>query len=102
MTFRISAAADAEVTAAAVFYDSKPNRYGAAFKAEFAKAGRAIMANPQLYPLVDDGIPGREIREYFIKRFSQRVIYLIAGDDVLVVAIVHTDRPEGSWHGNLP
>jgi len=102
MSFQISPAADAEVTNAAVIYDSKPTRYGKVFKAEFAKAARAIMANPQLYPLVEDGVPGREIREYFIERFKQRVIYLITGNDVLVVAVVHADRREGAWHGNLP
>ena len=102
MSFRISEAADAQVTAAAVFYDTKPNRYGAAFKAEFAKAASAIMTNPRLYPLAEDGVPDREIREYFIERFKQRVIYLMTGDDVLVVAVVHASRREGAWHGNLP
>jgi len=55
-----------------------------------------------MYPLVADGVPDREIREYYIERFQQRVIYLMTGDDVLVVAIVHASRREGSWHGNLP
>ena len=102
MSFQISVIADAQVTAAAAYYDSKPNGYGDEFKAEFAKAARAIMANPRQYALAEDGVPGREIREYFIKRFQQRVIYLMTGDDVLVVAVVHASRREGAWHRNLP
>jgi plasmid stabilization system protein ParE len=102
MSFRISADVDAQVTAAAVFYDSKPSRYGDEFKAEFAKAARAIMASPRLYSPVEDGIPGREIREHFIERFQQRVIYLVTGDDVLVVAVIHATRRPGAWHRNLP
>ena len=65
-------------------------------------AARAIARNPRLYPLVEDGIPGREIREYFIVRFSQRVIYVMNDDDVLVVAVIHSDAREGAWHENLP
>ena len=57
---------------------------------------------PRLYPLVDDGVPGLEIREYFIARFSQRVIYIMNGEDVLVVAVIHSDAREGAWHRNLP
>jgi hypothetical protein len=39
-----------------------------------------------------------EIREYFIARFKQRVIYVMNGDDVLVVAVIHSDAREGTWH----
>ena len=102
MSFHISESADADVTAAAVAYDSKPDRNGDAFKAEFAQAARAIMAAPRQYSPVEDGIPGREIREFFIERFKQRVIYLMNGDDVLVIAVVHATRREGAWHRNLP
>jgi plasmid stabilization system protein ParE len=61
-----------------------------------------IGETPRLYPLVEDGVPGREIREYFIERFKQRVIYLMAGDDVMVIAVVHASSREGFWHSNLP
>ncbi|MFO0824168.1 MAG: hypothetical protein U0792_13820 [Gemmataceae bacterium] len=101
MSFIVLPAATAEVIVASAAYDRKPGRYGKAFEAEVDAALIRIAASPQLYPLVEDGVPGREIREYFIERFSQRVIYLIAGDDVVVVSVVHTDR-RGAWHGNLP
>src|SRR5262245_21876221 len=102
MSFRISEAADQDVVAATRFYNSQPTRYGAAFRTAFAAAARAIAANPRLYAPVEDGIPDREMREYFIERFGQRVIYLVTGDDVLVVAVVHASRKEGSWHRRLP
>lgn len=102
MNFDISEAAREDAAAAIRVYNSKPGRHGAAFQAEFGHAVAAIASNPQLYPLVEDGIPGLEIREYFIERFRQRVIYLISGNDVLVVAVVHSNRREGTWHGNLP
>jgi hypothetical protein len=61
----------------------------------------ALLRHPAHSP-VEDGVAGREIREYYIERFQQRVIYLMTGDDVLVVAVVHASRKEGAWHGNLP
>jgi len=102
MSVTVSAAAQAEATATAQWYDTRPGRYGAAFNDELLAAIRRIGENPQMYPLAEDGVPDREIREYFIARFKQRVIYLVNGSDALVIAVVHSDRREGSWHGNLP
>lgn len=92
----------ADVIAASRAYDTKPGRYGAEFENEFEQAVTRIGENPRLHSLVEDGMPGREIREYFIERFQQRVIYLMRGEDVLVFAVVHASRREGAWHRNLP
>ena len=102
MSFAVSPAAAADVTAASRAYDSKPGRYGAEFENEVEVAFLSIAQSPRLYSPVEDGIPDREIREYFIERFKQRVIFLMNGDDVLVVAVVHATRREGAWHPNVP
>jgi plasmid stabilization system protein ParE len=102
VSFTVSPAATADLIAASAAYDRKPGRYGAALEAEVEAAYVRISENPRLYPLVEDGVHGLEIREYFIARFSQRVIYAMNGDDVLVVAVIHTDAREGAWHANLP
>lgn len=102
MSFQISEAADRDVASATRFYNSRPGRYGAAFRAEFAKAARAIAANPRLYSPVEDGVPGREIREYYIKRFRQRVIYSVRDDVVTVIAVIHASSPPEAWHDRLP
>ena len=60
MRFQISDAADHNVLSAVRFYNSRPSRYGAAFKADFAAASRAIAANPRMYSPVEDSIAGRE------------------------------------------
>ncbi len=102
MSFTVSPTATADVINASAAYDRKPEQYGATFEAEVDVAFVRIAAMPRLYSPVEDGVPGREIREYFIERFQQRVIYLMNGDDVLVVAVVHATRREGAWHRNLP
>ena len=98
MTFAVSDAAREDLAKAIRFYDSKPGRYVAR---EFARAAKAIAANPRQYSPVDDDIPGLEVREFFIERFEQRVIYLVSENRVLVVAVVHVSRRWGSWHRQL-
>ena len=102
MSVTVSPNAQAEATATALWYDSQPSRYGDAFNDELLAAIRKIGENPRMHPLVEDGIPGREIREFFIERFEQRVIYVVTGDDALVVTIVHASRRPGSWHRRMP
>ncbi|MDB5307897.1 MAG: type toxin-antitoxin system RelE/ParE family toxin [Gemmataceae bacterium] len=101
MSFMVSAGAREDVATAARFYNSRPGRYGAAFKREFAGAGRAIAANPRMYPPVEDGLPEREIREFYIDRFEQRVIYAIREGNVIVFAVVHASARPESWHDRL-
>ena len=102
MSFTVSDVATDDVMRARRNYDTKPEQNGAAFEDEVDAAFARIAESPRLHSPVEDGVPGREIREYFIKRFQQRVIYLMTGDDVLVVAVVHASRREGAWHRNLP
>lgn len=88
--------------AASRAYNVKPGRYGAEFENKVEQAIAKISENPRLHSLVEDGVPGHEIREYFIERFQQRVIYLVTGDDVLIVAVIHATRRPGAWQRNLP
>jgi toxin ParE1/3/4 len=102
MSLIVSNSATADVIAASRAYNAKPERYGAVFENEVEQAIAKIGENPRLHSPVEDGVPGHEIREYYIERFQQRVIYLMRGDDVVVFAVVHATRRPGAWHRNLP
>ncbi|QJW96100.1 type II toxin-antitoxin system RelE/ParE family toxin [Frigoriglobus tundricola] len=102
MSFDVSANAREDVAAAIRVYNTHPEPNGGALLAEIEAAFVRIAEMPRLCSPVEDGVPGCEIREYFIERFRQRVIYLMNGDDVLVVAVVHATRRTGAWHRNLP
>ncbi|MBY0512327.1 MAG: type II toxin-antitoxin system RelE/ParE family toxin [Gemmataceae bacterium] len=93
--------ATADVARTSRYYDLKPSRYGAAFEGEVEAALEKIAAMPRLYSPVEDGVPGREYREYFIERFGQRVIYEVKADSVVVVAVIHASSREGAWHRNI-
>ena len=102
MSVIVSPAAQADINATALALDRPPNRYGDAFHDELGEAYCKIGENPRLHSPVEDGIDGLEIREYYIARFHQRVIYRVSGEDVLIVAVVHAARRPGTWHRNLP
>ena len=94
-------AAKADLKACVRYYNSRPHKYGRAIRAAFLRAVASIEANPRLYSLVEDELPGFEMREYFIENFRQRVIYHVGDDTIRVVAIVHASRQGGSWHRRL-
>jgi plasmid stabilization system protein ParE len=102
VSFTVSPGATADVIAGSAAYDRQPGQYGAAFEAEVEQAYTRIAESPRMYSPVEDGIAGLELREYFIERFQQRVIYQVSGNDVLIVAVIHASRKEGAWHRNLP
>lgn len=102
MSVIVTDAATADILAASAALNRQPGRYGAAFEDEVEAALACIGENPRLYSPVEDAPPSGEFREYFIERFQQRVVYLVTGDDALVVAVVHAARRPGAWHRNLP
>ncbi len=56
MTFAVSDAAREDLAKAIRFYDAKPGRYGRAVAREFARAAKAIAANPRQYSPVEDDV----------------------------------------------
>lgn len=101
MILRISQAAREDILRSAQWYDAQPSRYGSAFLDEVEQALKEMTTNPQLHPPVEDGIQGFEIREYFIERFQQRVIFLVRDREMIVISVVHASRREGSWHRHI-
>ena len=93
--------AKADLKACVRYYNARPSKYGRAIRAAFLRAVAAIESNPRLYSLVEDELPGFEMREYFIENFQQRVIYHVGDKLIRVVAIVHASSRGGSWHRRL-
>lgn len=75
--------------------------YGLAFADEFRRAIEQIGTTPRLFSPTEDGPDDLETREYYIARFLQRVIFVVEGNTVEVLAIVHARKRPGSWIGRL-
>ena len=76
-------------------------RWGDRLLAEYRNALENIERFPQLYPLVEDELPGREFRNAILERLKYRIVYEVRTTEVVVVAVLHTDRRPNLWHSRL-
>jgi len=101
MTFSLTESLHADFSEVYTMYEQRRRGDEEAFQGLFKRAIQAIHSTPRLHSLVDDEYPGREVREYFIKRFGQRILYSIEGETLVVFAIVHATRRPSAWHRRL-
>lgn len=93
MKFVIAPRALAELRDAAEFYSASGNaRLANAFVAEFERAAAQIGKNPVV------GASFRQRwRRYVLRRFPYSVIYVVASDEILVIAVAHHRRRPAYW-----
>ena len=83
-----------EFLAAVDWYDEARQGLGAEFVAEVEDAIATIEDNPTFYAELEDGI-----RRCLVNRFPYAILYSIETDHVLILAVMHTSRRPGYWHG---
>jgi hypothetical protein len=91
-----------ELTEATRFFDERDETLGDAFFACWRDAKAAILADPDRYPLAEDGPPGYRVRYYWIRRFKYRVLYLAQDETIYFLAVSQAGRRPGYWHDRLP
>lgn len=96
MTLRIRVApeAEAELTAAALWYESKCPGLGADLMAAIDSALEQIAENPLAWAIWRDGLP---YRRYVVRRFPFLVFFEVLDAAVQVYAVAHAKRRPGYW-----
>ena len=89
--------ADAEMTAAAIFYETQQKDLGKRFLASVQDAINKIQVNPLLYPEIEEGV-----RCCLTTTFPFGVVFRIVHDQYLIVAVMHLRRHPGYWKKRLP
>lgn len=101
MTVRALDAADLDLLLAARRLEQARPGWGVRLFAEY----RAVLENlerfPQMYGLVEDELPGCEVRNAVLPRLKHRIVYEVREAEVLVVAVLHTSRRDNLWHARL-
>lgn len=77
-------AAEAEVVAAARFYEQVSRRLGVEFLDEFERSIRMILESPTRWRILN-----RDKRRCLMKRFPYGLYYRIAGDEVRMLVVKH-------------
>lgn len=92
MEFKILDAAEAELRAAARYYNVELPGLGLDFIEEFAQVLKRILAHPQAGSPVGSGM-----RRQLLRRFPFSVFYLIEGTMVVILAVAHHSRKPDYW-----
>ncbi|MBM3860536.1 MAG: type II toxin-antitoxin system RelE/ParE family toxin [Verrucomicrobia bacterium] len=89
-------AADAELIAAAEFYESQANGLGRDFLDETSHALSRIGDFPQAWPVME-----ADIRRCLLKRFPYAIFYRLTVEHIRILAIADLRREPGYWRERL-
>lgn len=92
MRLRLRVAAVEDVAVARAWYESERPGLGDDFLVEVDAALERIVESPLRYPVLV-----RDTRQALLRRFPYRLLYRVAGEDVVVVACFHARRDPGLW-----
>jgi len=99
MNFEFLAGADAEMNAAAEWYELSEDGLGTKFLHEISSATKLIGIYRRVgRPL--DALPD-EYREFPLNRFPFRLIYRVRGPEILIVAVAHDSRRPRYWRDRV-
>ena len=96
MTPRFFAEAREELEEASAYYEGQREGLGEEFAQEVERAIQRILDHPEAWPKVS-----RMARCCRVERFPFGIVYLILGEELLIVAVMHLRRKPGYWKDRL-
>jgi plasmid stabilization system protein ParE len=74
------------------WYEERQSGLGAAFRDEVEATLRQIQEHPRIHPRVDE-----HVRRAALRRFPYGIFYVVEGETVRVIAILHRARSPETW-----
>lgn len=96
MRARFLKAAELEVDEAVAYFDTQREGLGDRFEQDLQNTVAFVSAHPQS----GRAITGH-VRKFGLRTFRYNVIYVIDGDEIIVVAVAHHRRRPGYWQVRL-
>ena len=84
--------AEAEMTEAAAWYEAQEPQLGRRFLVSIQEALGRIQVDPLLYRIVEG-----DVRRCLTRTFPFGVLFRIAPDECVIVAVMHLHRDPGYW-----
>jgi hypothetical protein len=97
MKLRILQIAELEARDAARWYDDHQEGLGDRFLDEYAAALEKIEENPLWFGRLETVTTSKEIRRCLLKRFPYYIVYELAQNEVVVLAVAHARRRPNYW-----
>ena len=86
--------AEADLTDAAGWYDSREPGLGLEFLLEVHSAIARALKNPESFTRVRRNLPAHRV---LIRRFPYRVFFIVRPDAIVVFAVLHAARHDRVW-----
>ncbi|MGA2549673.1 MAG: type II toxin-antitoxin system RelE/ParE family toxin [Burkholderiaceae bacterium] len=86
--------ARAEYREQRAYYKALDPRLRVPFEAAIRRAEDLALGNPEGFAYI---IGSKRIRAVILRRFPYRLLYVVQGNDVVVVALAHTARDPGQF-----
>ncbi|MGL6096721.1 MAG: type II toxin-antitoxin system RelE/ParE family toxin [Fimbriiglobus sp.] len=102
MNLDVHSEAREELDAAVEFLDDRGPALGDDLMSAWHAGLEAVAADPRRYAIADDSPDGADVRCYTITRFHYRLLYLVEGHTLTVLAFAHARRRPGYWADRLP
>ncbi|MCI1747325.1 MAG: type II toxin-antitoxin system RelE/ParE family toxin [Acidipropionibacterium sp.] len=93
--------AEAELIAAATWYERERRRLGSDFLNQAEFAVQQLLDWPQIAPVFPGWDREPIVRSQAIKRFPFQIVYYVTDTQVRIVAFAHTRRKPGYWQDRL-
>lgn len=90
--------AEADITNAAVWYESHEPNLGIEFISEVRAAIQKALNDPHAFPRLR---AAPEVRRVFARRFPYRVFYILRTDALVVFAVIHAARHDRIWKDRI-
>lgn len=94
LTYRFEAELDIEETAK--WYEQQQINLGFEFLDEVEKKGKLIENNPFLFEKVY-----KSLHRAVVERFPFNIFYLVEGESIIVVAVIHGSRHPQKWQKRI-
>jgi len=98
---RILDVAEQEARDAAFWYDDQTLGLGEDFLTEYARRLQEITDAPERFPLLETNGTEFLIRRAILRRFPYAVVYQLASEDALVIAVMHLSQRPNYWISRL-
>ena len=85
--------ARAEFLEAVQYYEDSQGGLGRRFRVAVESAVKSIAENPFRYRVLHP-----PFRRYLLPNFPYAIIYCIAPENILIIAVAHTKRKPGYWN----
>ena len=91
-TVRFHLEAEAELIAAAAYYETQQADLGRRFLASVQDTVNRIVLNPHLYPIVE-----LDVRRSLVRTFPFGVLFRERPHTIVIMAVMHLHRDPGYW-----